>query len=240
MVRGLDDFSRDKENVHSYSACMTPPKPRTSLKPISWKKFGPGHVVGLDEVGRGCLAGPVYAAAVIFKSDRGVRSITDSKLLSEERREELAHIIRTEHLVGIGSASVEEIDEINILQASFLAMRRALAQLQVETACLLVDGHMKIPGLEGYEQHPIIKGDLRVKLIGAASIVAKVERDRMMKELGEKFPHYGFEVHKGYATPQHRAGIKKHGPCQWHRKSFGGVKEYLLQNFAGATTGTLG
>lgn len=199
-----------------------------SLKPIDWKTFGPGPVVGLDEVGRGCLAGPVFAAAVIFRSEKGLKEIKDSKLLSESRREALSSLILEEHHVGIGSASVEEIDQINILQASFLAMRRALEKLAIEDACLLVDGHMKIPGLDGFEQHPIVKGDTRVKLIGAASIVAKVARDRLMKELGEEFPHYGFEVHKGYATLQHREGIQRHGPCVWHRKSFAGVKEYLL------------
>lgn len=216
-------------------------KKKPTLKSINWKAYGPGIVVGLDEVGRGCLAGPVFAAAVSFKSERGVRDIKDSKLLSEERREELSQLILKEHLVGVGSATVEEIDEINILQASFLAMRRALQQLQIQEACLLVDGHMKIPGLEAcFVQHPIIKGDTRVKLIGAASIVAKVARDRMMKELGEKFPHYGFEIHKGYATPMHRAGIEVHGPCEWHRKTFGGVKEFLARDVARAEEGALG
>jgi ribonuclease HII len=201
------------------------------LRPINWKQFGPGPVVGLDEVGRGCLAGPVYAGAVIFKSERGTRMVTDSKLLSEGRRDELSKLIWNEHYVGIGCATVEEIDEINILQASFLAMRRAVAELQkqlaLETAFLLVDGHMRIPQMEVFQQKPIIKGDLRVSLIAAASIVAKVARDQMMKDLGEQFPHYGFEIHKGYATSYHREAIQLHGPCAWHRRTFGGVKEHL-------------
>ena len=207
------------------------------LKPINWKQFGPGPVVGLDEVGRGCLAGPVYAGAVIFKSERGTRMVTDSKLLSEERREELSKLILAEHYVGIGSATVEEIDEINILQASFLAMRRAVAKLQtqmsLETGFLLVDGHMRIPQMEAFQQKPIIKGDLRVSLIAAASIVAKVARDQMMKDLGEQFPHYGFEIHKGYATSYHREAIELHGPCAWHRKTFGGVKHHFEGTDAG-------
>lgn len=225
-------------------SAVTKPLSKPALRSINWKKFGPGPVVGLDEVGRGCLAGPVYAAAVIFKSDRGARLVTDSKLLSGERREELAKLIHAEHHVGIGTASVEEIDEINILQASFLAMRRAVAELQkqmnLETAFLLVDGPMRIPQMEAFQQKPIIKGDLRVSLISAASIVAKVARDQMMKDLGEQFPHYGFEVHKGYATPSHRKAIGHHGPCQWHRKSFGIVKEHFALADESRRAGTLG
>ena len=194
---------------------------------IDWRTYSPVPIIGVDEVGRGCLAGPVYAAAVIFRSEELSNLVTDSKLLSEERREELAAKILRAHQVGIGSASVEEIDELNILQASLLAMKRAVESLGVSGCHVLVDGNQKIPGLRGFQQTAIVKGDLRVAPISAASIVAKVTRDRLMKELGEKFPHYGFEAHKGYSTPNHKESIVQHGPCEWHRKSFAGVKEYV-------------
>jgi ribonuclease HII len=184
-------------------------------------------VIGVDEVGRGCLAGPVYASAMILQSDELNDLVTDSKLLSEARREELAETILEKHLVGIGTASVQEIDELNILQASLLAMRRAVAKLKVKEGHVLVDGNQRIPGLKGFEQTTVIKGDLRVAPISAASIVAKVARDRLMKELGVQFPVYGFEEHKGYSTPSHKQNIVLHGPCQWHRRSFSGVKEFL-------------
>jgi ribonuclease HII len=199
--------------------------------PIDWREFTPAPVIGVDEVGRGCLAGPVYASAVIFRSDSLADLVTDSKLLSEKRREELFERIRFEHHVGIGFATVEEIDELNILQASLLAMKRAVHQLEKEgghaTGHLLVDGNCKVPGLARYKQTPIVKGDLRVAVISAASIMAKVTRDRLMKELGEEFPLYGFEAHKGYSTPAHKKAIVDHGPCCHHRRSFAGVKEHL-------------
>lgn len=194
---------------------------------VEWREFSPTPVIGVDEVGRGCLAGPVYAAAVIFKSDALSDLVTDSKLLSEERREELAELILKEHHVGIGYATVEEIDELNILQASLLAMKRAIENLGVSGGHVLIDGNMKIPGLVGFEQTTIVKGDLRVAPISAASIVAKVTRDRLMKDLGAKYPVYGFEAHKGYSTAVHMESIVAHGPCEVHRKSFAGVKEYV-------------
>lgn len=196
---------------------------------VDWQKFSPGPIIGVDEVGRGCLAGPVYAAAVIFKSDILADKVTDSKLLSEDRREELATLINKEHFVGIGSASVEEIDEINILQASLLAMKRAIENLNIKTGHVLIDGNMKIPGLKNFEQTTFVKGDLRVAPISAASIVAKVARDRLMKDFGVKYPVYGFEAHKGYSTPVHKESIVTHGPCSIHRKSFAGVKEYVKE-----------
>ena len=207
-------------------------KAKTQSKPeyekINWREFSPGPVIGVDEVGRGCLAGPVYAAAVIFRSDILSDLVTDSKLLSESRRDELAEQILKEHHVGIGSATVEEIDEINILQASLLAMKRAIEQLNVKGGHVLIDGNQKIPGLQGFEQTTVIKGDLRVATISAASIVAKVTRDRLMKELGDQFPHYGFSSHKGYSTQAHKAAIAQHGPCFAHRRTFAGVKEHLI------------
>jgi ribonuclease HII len=194
---------------------------------IDWKEFSHAPIIGVDEVGRGCLAGPVYAAAVIFKSEMFEDLVTDSKLLSEKRREELFDLILKEHHVGIGSASVEEIDEINILQASLLAMKRAVENLNVPKGHVLVDGNKIIPNLKGFKQTTIVKGDLRVAPISAASIVAKVTRDRLMKELGEKHPFYGFEIHKGYSTPVHKDAIVAHGPCLHHRRTFAGVKEHL-------------
>lgn len=209
---------------------MTAKKSKKStliLPKIDWHEFGPVPVIGVDEVGRGCLAGPVYAAAVIFQSEALNDLVTDSKLLSEKRREELAEVILKDHHVGIGCASVDEIDQINILNAALLAMKRAVEALGVTSGHVLVDGNKKIPQLIGFEQTTIVKGDLRVAPISAASIVAKVTRDRLMKEMGVQYPVYGFEVHKGYSTPIHKQRIVAHGPCIEHRKTFAGVKEFF-------------
>lgn len=205
----------------------SPKKEKIDLPKIDWREFSPGPVIGVDEVGRGCLAGPVYAAAVIFKTDELSDLVTDSKLLSEQRRDELAKKIIELHCVGIGSASVEEIDELNILQASLLAMKRAIEALGVGGGHILVDGNQKIPHLTGFQQTTVVKGDLRVAPISAASIVAKVTRDRLMKDLGVQFPVYGFEAHKGYGTPTHKISIAENGPCIVHRRSFAGVKEHV-------------
>ena len=199
-----------------------PPK---DLSPIDWKQFGPGFVIGVDEVGRGCLAGPVFAAAVILPEDFDCAGITDSKLISEIRREKFSERIHEHAQIGIGFASVGEIDRLNILQASFLAMRRAIENLQPGTGHVLVDGNQRINGLVGFQQTTVIKGDLRVVPIGAASIVAKVARDNYMRKLAEKFPVYGFEKHKGYASAVHTTAIQKHGPCVQHRSTFAGVRE---------------
>lgn len=187
----------------------------------------PAPLVGVDEVGRGCLAGPVVAGAVIFKSTKDVRKYRDSKALSEESREELSQSIHSNHIVSIGWASVEEIDEFNILQATFIAMRRAVAGLQLQTGSILVDGRDQIPNVGAFEQRAIIGGDDRVRLISAASIAAKVARDRFMKDLSREFSAYGFEQHKGYATSFHRKRIQEVGPSKWHRQSFAGVKEFV-------------
>ncbi|WP_148284953.1 ribonuclease HII [Pseudobdellovibrio exovorus] len=195
---------------------------------IDLKNF-PTPFIGVDEVGRGCLAGPVAAAAVIFKSEIDTEKYKDSKLLKEEEREELALSIQQHHLVCVGWASVEEIDKINILQASFLAMRRAIAGLQITAGSVLVDGRDIIPNLESFKQQAIIQGDKKVSLISAASIAAKVARDHLMKEIAQDFNAYGFEKHKGYGTPYHRQKIQEMGPCKWHRQSFGGVKEFIVR-----------
>lgn len=204
-------------------------KPKSSpaiYEPFEWKGLLPAPIIGVDEVGRGCLAGPVFAAAVILPPDFSVEGITDSKLLSETRREKLAELIHDNAHVGIGFASVGEIDRLNILQASFLAMRRAIENLGVGMGHVIVDGNQKIPALEGFRQTAVIKGDLRATPIGAASIVAKVARDTLMKKLGEKYPVYGFEKHKGYASPVHLAAIQANGPCVQHRSTFAGVREH--------------
>lgn len=207
---------------------------KNNLDKIEWKSFCKEgfSVLGVDEVGRGCLAGPVFAAAVQLIHHEHDQHLTDSKKLSEKQREKWSEIILSEHQVGIGFATVEEIEKLNILQASFLAMRRAIASVQeklsFQQGLVLVDGHQKIPNLPNLEQQAFVKGDLRLAPISAASIVAKVARDRLMKELSKEYPGYGFEIHKGYATPLHREAIQKLKPTDIHRKTFGGVKEYLF------------
>lgn len=183
--------------------------------------MGPAPIVGVDEVGRGCLAGPVVAAAVVLtRSQKNV--FFDSKVLTEKRREELITMIQSEHQWAVGFASVLEIDRLNIFRASLLAMRRAVNGLRVTGGHVLVDGRFKIPYLRGFEQTAFIKGDSRAEPISAASIVAKVTRDRFMKKLAERFPDYGFEIHKGYATAHHRDMLAAVGPCKFHRRSFNG------------------
>ena len=183
-------------------------------------------VIGVDEVGRGCLAGPVYAAAVIIPDGFKPSGLTDSKKLSEKRREELATEIHKGCLVGLGFATVEEIDKINILWASLLAMKRAVEKLNQKTAHVIVDGNKEIPKIN-YSQTTIVKGDFRAEPIAAASIVAKVYRDNLMKEMAKEFPGYGLEGHKGYATLSHKEAIAKLGPKKIHRRTFAGVKEYI-------------
>jgi ribonuclease HII len=190
-------------------------------------------VIGVDEVGRGCLAGPVVAAAVILKQPYKRRIYRDSKLVSEPRREELYKRIVENYAWCVGIASVEEIEEINILRASLLAMRRAVLGLKIKCGHILVDGRFVIPNLKGFQQTALIQGDLRAENISAASIVAKVTRDRMMRELAEKFPHYGFEENKGYGTLHHRRALAQVGACEHHRKSFNGVLPEELADIEG-------
>lgn len=179
-----------------------------------------GLLCGIDEVGRGPLAGPVYAAAVILPTDSDILYLNDSKKLSEKKREELFDVIMEKALyVGIGSSTCERIDEINILQATFEAMTKAVGNLGVEPGGLLIDA-VHIPQLEKYKQISIIKGDAKSVSIAAASIVAKVTRDRLMKEYDEKYPEYGFGSNKGYGSADHIAALKKYGPCPIHRRSF--------------------
>ncbi len=199
----------------------------STFEVFDWRAVRPAPVIGVDEVGRGCLAGSVYVAAVILPNDFSVSGVTDSKLLSEKRRSELAKEIRAVAQVCVAFADVDEIAKINILQATFLAMRRAIAGLKVKGGHVLVDGNQKIPRLpSGFRQTTLVKGDLRATPIGAASIVAKVARDHYMTELAVRIPGYGFEKHKGYASSEHRLAIQRLGPCPQHRRLFAGVREY--------------
>ena len=178
-----------------------------------------GLVCGIDEVGRGPLAGPVFAGAVILPKDCRILYINDSKKLSEKKREELYDVIMREAVAtGIGSCNVERIDEINILQATYEAMRNAVSNLSVKPDILLNDA-VTIPGVS-IRQVPIIRGDAKSISIGAASIIAKVTRDRLMVQYDSVFPEYGFASNKGYGSQQHIQAIKKYGPCPIHRKSF--------------------
>ena len=178
-----------------------------------------GYVCGIDEVGRGPFAGPVVACAVILPKDCHILYINDSKKLSEKRREELYDIITKAAVAfGIGIRDNKRIDEINILQATYEAMRDAISNLKVKPDVLLNDA-VTIPGVD-IKQVPIVKGDAKSISIGAASIVAKVTRDRMMAEYDEIFPGYDFAKNKGYGTASHIEGLKKLGPCEIHRQSF--------------------
>ena len=179
-----------------------------------------GYICGIDEVGRGPLAGPVVAGAVILPPNCDILYLNDSKQLSEKKREELYDIIMEKAIaVGIGAATPARIDEINILQADYEAMAQAVGKLNVKPDVLLIDA-VHIPQLEAYEQISIIKGDAKSVSIAAASIVAKVTRDRLMKELDAQYPAYGFAQNKGYGSAEHIAALKKYGPCPLHRRSF--------------------
>lgn len=184
-------------------------------------------VAGVDEAGRGPLAGPVFAAAVILDLKKPVIGLADSKILSEKKREALAKIIQEQSLAwAIGRAEVEEIDKINILQASLLAMQRAVEKLTIKPELALIDGN-KCPVLECKTQ-AIVQGDKTVPAISAASILAKVTRDQEMLILHEQYPHYGFAEHKGYGTKKHLIALQQFGAASIHRRSFAPVKNLLL------------
>lgn len=186
-----------------------------------------GLVAGVDEAGRGPLAGPVVAAAVILDDRNPIKGLADSKKLSAKQREKLYDEIRAKALCcSVAQASVEEIDQINILQATLLAMRRAVEGLRLKPAKVLVDGN-RLPVL-GVLAEAIVKGDATVPAISAASILAKVTRDRWCAELDAQFPQYGFAGHKGYGTAKHLAALKIHGACPEHRKTFAPVAQVLL------------
>ena len=183
-------------------------------------------IAGVDEAGRGPLVGAVVAAAVILDPDRPIQGLRDSKKLSEKKREQLYPEITGYALSwAIASASAVEIDQINILQASLLAMKRAVEALSMPPDIALVDGN-KCPSL-ACRVEAIVKGDSKVMAISAASILAKVERDRQMYALHELYPQYGFDQHKGYPTAAHMSLLKEFGPCPEHRRSFGPVRDLL-------------
>ena len=182
-------------------------------------------VAGVDEAGRGPLAGPVVAAAVILDGSYSFQGLTDSKKLSAAKRQSLELEIRQNSVAwAIGEASCTEIDEINILQASLLAMRRAILQLSPKPIHVLVDGN-RTPDIEGFSMRAIIKGDLYEPCISAASILAKEYRDRQMIDLDHQYPQYQFARHKGYPTQLHRTLLKQYGACPVHRHSFKPVRE---------------
>lgn len=176
-------------------------------------------VCGVDEAGRGPLAGPVCAAAVILPEGVIIDGVNDSKKLSEKKRESLFDVIREQALsYSIAYATVDEIEEINILNATMLAMRRAIDGLDIKADYAMIDGN-KIPPLD-IDAECIVKGDAKSMSIACASILAKVSRDRLLYKYAEEYPMYGFDKHKGYGTKVHREAILKYGPCPYHRKSF--------------------
>ncbi|MGN0484545.1 MAG: ribonuclease HII [Lachnospiraceae bacterium] len=202
----LDDLEKEKMRIES-------------IKEYERKYASYGNICGIDEAGRGPLAGPVVAGAVILPKDCKILYINDSKKLTEKKREELFDVIQKEAIaVGVGIVGPERIDEINILQATYEAMRAAIQNLSVQPDILLNDA-VTIPQVE-IPQIPIIKGDAKSISIGAASIIAKVTRDRMMLEYDKLYPQYGFAKHKGYGAKAHTDAIREYGPCPIHRRSF--------------------
>jgi ribonuclease HII len=206
-----------------------PSKKSSSLRPAQQVAFAwdlPGLIAGVDEAGRGPLAGPVVAAAVILDEMHPIAGLNDSKKLTALRRERLYDEIRAKALCcSVAQASVEEIDRLNILQATLLAMRRAVDGLRLKPAKVLVDGN-RLPVL-GMLAEAIVGGDALVPSISAASILAKVTRDRWCAELDQQYPQYGFAAHKGYGTAVHLAALRAHGACPEHRKTFAPVTQVL-------------
>lgn len=202
-------------------------KERTEKLKVYEKQYAAyGYICGIDEVGRGPLAGPVVAGAVVLPENSSILYLNDSKQLSEKKREELYEVILREAVAtGVGYASPERIDEINILQATYEAMREAVSKLSVKPSVLLNDA-VTIPGIDAeIRQVPIIKGDAKSVSIAAASILAKVTRDRLMVEYDAVFPEYGFASNKGYGAAAHIEALKKYGPCPIHRRTF--IKHFV-------------
>ena len=198
---------------------------RAEQAPLIWDAPA-GLIAGVDEAGRGPLAGPVVAAAVILDDLNPIKGLADSKKLTALKRERLYDEIRAKALCcSIAEATVEEIDELNILQATLLAMRRAVDGLRLKPNKVLVDGN-RLPVLDVLAE-AIVKGDSKIQAISAASILAKVHRDRWCQELHAQYPQYGFDGHKGYGTAAHLQALKEHGATPWHRKSFSPVAEVL-------------
>ncbi len=185
-------------------------------------------LAGVDEAGRGPLAGPVVSAAVILDSPPQIQHLADSKKLSASRREEIFEEIKRKAIaIGIGQANSREIDELNILHATLLSMKRAIEDLLIKPNRVLCDGNC-VPEVD-IPISSIIKGDSKIPCISAASIIAKVTRDRIMHDLHLLYPHYGFDRHKGYPTTKHRLALKRYGPITEHRRTFSPVRDYLSQ-----------
>ena len=183
-------------------------------------------IAGVDEVGRGSLIGPVYAAAVILKKNINKKELKDSKKLNKNKREVLAKYIKKNSTWAVGSASLKEVDKINILNASLLAMKRAIKKLKTKPTLVLVDGN-KLPLIENYKLKSIIKGDQKISEISAASIIAKVSRDRMITNLSKNFKKYSWSKNAGYGTKDHIVAIKKYGVTKFHRKTFKPIHNIL-------------
>ena len=183
------------------------------------------NIAGVDEVGRGSLVGPVYAAAVTLNKSINKKLLKDSKSLSKEKREELFFYIKKNSIWAIGKASVKEIEKINILQASLLAMKRAIIKLKKKPFLVLIDGN-KLPNLNNYNLKYIVKGDKKIPSISAASIIAKVTRDRFIATLSRKFKNYGWNSNFGYGTKEHLRAIKKYGITKHHRKTFSPINSF--------------
>ncbi|QTD46425.1 ribonuclease HII [Ottowia testudinis] len=199
---------------------------RAEQAPLDWHT--PGLIAGVDEAGRGPLAGPVVAAAVILDPRRRIRGLADSKVLAPKTRERLYDEIMDKALCcAIATATVQEIDTLNILQATLLAMRRAVEGLRLPPALVMVDGN-RLPVLP-MRAEAIVDGDAKVKAIAAASILAKVHRDRWCAQVHEQWPQYGFAAHKGYGTAAHLAALQAHGACEHHRRTFAPVAAVLLR-----------
>jgi ribonuclease HII len=212
-------------------------QPRADLWAFEKALMAKGYakIAGVDEAGRGPLAGPVVAAAVILPPAFEATGINDSKQLTPRQRARwYDRIYARADAVGIGIVDAIEIDRINILQAARLAMVMAVANLRPRPDFLLIDGNVGIPA--DVAQQPIVKGDARSVSVAAASIVAKVSRDRLMHRYHDNFPQFGFDRHKGYPTAVHRAAIARHGPCAIHRRSFKGVYEYLPDRLGAASS----
>ena len=183
-------------------------------------------LAGVDEVGRGSLIGPVYAAAVILNKTIDKKLLKDSKSLSKAKRESLNSYIKKNSIWAIGRASIKEIEKINILHASLLAMKRAILELKKKPSLVLIDGN-KLPDLKNYKLEYIIKGDQKIPSISAASIIAKVSRDKFITKLSKQFGNYGWDTNSGYGTKKHLRAIKKFGITKYHRKTFSPICDLL-------------
>ncbi len=222
-----DKFFRQKMKINREKKIILE-KDKLSYEKELWSK-GYQLVAGVDEVGRGPLAGPVVAACVVFPRDIYIPGIDDSKKLSPGRREELYHKIKDEALdFGVGMVSEKEIDKLNILRASLKAMHQAVSSLKNSPDFILIDGNQKIPELR-FPQLPVVKGDSLSLSCAAASIIAKVERDNWMKRMHRKYPQFSFDRNKGYSSRKHLEALREFGPCRIHRRSFKRVMECLVK-----------